>query len=282
MENLSFTPKGIRREAGGLLTDNWNRALSTLCLSLLALSAFLLFNQLVTGLIGMVEKIETQTGDAAQMQTLVDYFAYYRERGFTLSYTVSIVLAAFYFMFASPLNLGITRWYQSLAQCGDLKVGQVFHYYRGNDRFIDALVFELSRVGRKILVGALSFAPSIVCFGIALSAAAEGVSQRSMQMSIAGAALLLVGLLVYALVVLRWFVAKYIFVAGIRQSVGHCFSTSAQYMKGCVGKVLKVVLSFVPLLLTCVLVVPAVYVIPLYNAAMAACAQDIIDARTPA
>jgi len=284
LDNLSFTPKGIRREAQGLLADNWTRALATLCLSLFALSAFLVFNRLVTSLIGMAETGELAQNEMNQLNSLTDYYTYYTSRGFHFSYFISIVLAVFYFMMSAPLNLGIVKWYQSVAQCGDLKVGQVFHYYRDNQRFTDALSFEVNRVIRHVLVGGLCAAPSLVCFARALSAAVEagGAAADAGSMALLGVALLLVGLLVYAFIMLRWFVARYIFTAGIRQSVGRCFTTSAEFMKGHSFKVLRVYISLLPLILSCLLVAPAIYAIPVINASLAGCAQDIIDSKTTA
>ncbi len=51
-------------------------------------------------------------------------------------------------------------------------------------------------------------------------------------------------------------------------------------MKGHKGIVLSLIISYIPALLSCVLVAPAVFVIPLYQASLAAAAQDIIDMNT--
>ncbi|MBE6753085.1 MAG: hypothetical protein E7559_01825 [Ruminococcaceae bacterium] len=281
MDNLSFTPKGIRREAQGLLADNWTRALATLCLSLFALAAFLVFNRLVTALIGVAEGGSDAQTEVTQLNSLLDYYEYYSSRGFRFTYIINLILTAFYFMLSAPLNMGIVKWYQSVAQCGDLKVGQVFHYYRDNQRFTDALSFEVNRLVRHVIVGGLCAAPSLVCFSRALSAAVDGKSGAG-SVALLGGVLLLVGLLVYAFIMLRWFVARYLFTAGIRQSVARCFSTSAEFMRGHVFKVLRVYISLLPLILSCLLVAPIVYAVPVINASLAACAQDIIDSRTAA
>lgn len=282
MDKLVLTPKGVKRVASGLLADNWGRAIATMFLSMFALSAFVMFNQLLTSLMNLVENIDSTTAqEAAELVTVGDYINNAKESGAILSYGVSAVIAAFYFAFVSPLNLGIVSWYQSLAQCGDLKVGQALKYYRSNDQLIDALVFELSRLGRNILVGGLSLAPSIVCFAMANSARNAEDAARASQMTLIGAAALVVGLLVYAMIILRWFLAKYVFTAGMRKSIGECFTTSALYMKGNKGQILRLFLSFIPAFISCLFLFPLVYVIPKYNASMAAAAQDIIDARTP-
>ena len=280
MENrIYISPKGSRRVARGLLTDNWSRALAVMCISLFALTIYLLVEQLV---LTLVDKAAMLSGTLVETElaTVADYYAYYTGAGFRLQYIVALVLTVFYFLIVSPLKLGCVGWYQSLAQVGSLQVGQVFYYYHSNDRFTEAIIFELNRIGRHVLFGGLSLAPSIVCFGLAISRTADpGYTGSVAGLVAAGCLLLVAGFIIYMLIVLRFFLAKYLYVSERRYSIGECFKLSVRCMRGCTGQMLGVRLSFGPQFLLCLLVVPAAFIIPMFNTTMAACAQDIFDSK---
>lgn len=275
MNNQSLSVRGVKREAKGLLTNNWSRALSALCISLLALVLFLLVNNFVLSLVNLVGAMKDDAVNN-QPHTLTEFYKYFSSDNARGNLILSGVLAAFYFMIVSPLRLGVTNWYQSLAICGNLQVGQIFYFYRTNELFKEALLFELARLIRHAIALAVTLSPAAVCFGMALNASKS--SQGNMLTLIAaGAALLIVGLIVYAYVAIRWFAAKYLYVSGRDYGVGECFRYSNKYMKKHTGKVMLLIFTCIPMWLSCVFVLPALYVIPYFNAIMAAAAQDIID-----
>ena len=274
MENQSLSINGVKREARGLLANNWSRALSALCISLLALVLFLLVNNFVLSLINLVAGMKDDVA-AAQPHTILEFYKYFTSDNMRGNLILSSVLAVFYFLIASPLRLGVVNWYQSLAICGNLQVGQIFYFYRTNELFKEALIFELARLARHAAALAVTLSPSAVCFGMAISAGRSG--QNNMPLLAAGAALLIVGIIIYAFVALRWFAAKYLYVSGHDYGVGECFRYSNRYMKKHTGQIMLIIITCIPLWLSCIFVLPALFVIPYYNAIMAAAAQDIID-----
>lgn len=281
MNEIAMTPKGSRKVGSALLKDNWTRASAVFSAGMFGVMVFLLFNNLITALIDKVmtlDKANAVTNSA--VSTANEFTSSFG--GFKLSYLITLVLAAFFFMFISPLTLGATRWYHSLAECSNVQVGQIFFYYRGNERLVEALVFELKRLEHHIGTLILSLAPAAVCLGFA----ASYVDDRSnahlvMPLNIAGVALIVVGLIFYAMWITRYFLAKYLMVSDRGFEVAEAFKTSVRYMRGMHGKVLRVILSFIPYFLLCAFIAPAVIIVPLFDTTMAACAQDIIDARTP-
>ncbi len=280
MDKHTLAPKGIRREALGLLNDNWSRAISVFCLSLLAIMMFMLLNQLVLSLVSAATLYDdaVRTDFPKTASELVEYFSTQKAR---LNLTISAVMALFYFMIISPLNLGVVNWYQSLALCSNLQVGQIFYFYRSNELFLSALVFELSRLARHLIVLLISLSPSIVCFSLAFNYSLDGASvsqaNAAAPLTIAGAALAFIGILIYAFVILRCFVAKYLFVGGHGYGVEDCFRYSNKYMKGNIGKVLRIYLSCIPIWFLGIFVFTIIFIIPVTNAILAAAAQDIID-----
>ena len=273
--------KALRTEGSGLLKDNWVRAFAVFTSRILGAAIFLMLNNLITTL---AERYFANLGYADPVPPLTDiqqYIDFRSAHGFVIQDAVSIILLAFYFMFISPLVLGCTRWYHSLAQCDNLQVGQIFHFYRGNSRFVEALVFEINRLERQIAAILMCFSPAAACFGFgAYFSTVPDKAQLFKPLMIAGGALSLVGLILYAFWITRYFLAKYLIVSERKMDVSESFKTSVQYMKGLHGKVIRVFLSYVPMFLTCVLLAPAFMVFPAYDSTMAALALDIIDSRT--
>ncbi len=272
MDNFNkITPKGIKREARGLLANKWSRALGALSIYLMVIVLFVQIHQLVTSLL-------SEYGPAAAARTGLDsfgdYLAYYTSGTAGMNLLLQLALVAFYFILSAPLSLGITYWYRKLTLLENIQVGQIFHYYQSNDLFFSAVIFQALHTVIRLAFAIVSFLPSAVCLGIAY-----GSGNRSMPLIIASAVLALIGLLVYGALSLRFFFAKYLFCGEYGYDAMDCLRYSAKYMKGHIGSVLGVVISFVGWFLSCVLILPLAYVIPFYNASMAACAQDIIDAH---
>jgi len=281
VDKQTLAPKGIRREAQGLLNDNWSRAISVLCLFLMTITLFMMLNQLVLSLVSNSTQLSDTASQIDFPKTTAEFEEYFSSQKVRLDLTISAVMALFYFMLFSPLSLGIVNWYQSLAICSNLQVGQIFYYYRTNELFLSALVFELSRLVRHLIVLAISLAPSAICLGVAFNYSLDGASVSQSQMVvpllISGAALAFVGLIVYAVIILRWFIAKYLFVGGHGYGVEDCFRYSNKYMKGNIGKVLRIYISCIPMWFLGVFVLTLIFIIPMTNAILAATAQDIID-----
>ena len=273
--------KALRTEGSGLLKDNWVRAFAVFTSRVLGVSIYIMFNNLI---ITLVSRYFSEIGLAEPIPSVANwpqYAAFRSQHIFVIQDAVAIVLAAFYFMFISPLVLGCVRWYHSLAQCDNLQVGQIFHFYRGNDRFREALVFELNRLERQVAAVLMCFTPAAACFGAgAYFSTVPERAQLTMPLFIAGAALVFVGLIAYGFWITRFFLAKYLMVSERKMDVHECFKTSVTYMKGLHGKVIKVFLSYIPMFLTCILLAPAFMVFPAYDSTMAALALDIIDSRT--
>jgi len=280
VEKHSLAPKGIRRVAKGLLNDNWSRAISILCLFLMTITMFLLLNQLVISLVSTATQLD-ESAKAEFPRTASEFAEFFESKKVRLDLTISAVMALFYFMIISPLHLGISNWYQSLAIYSNLQVGQIFYFYRSNELFLSALVFELARLVRHLITLAVSLAPSAICLSMAFNYSLKGASPAQARMVapllIAGLALAVVGLIVYAVIILRCFIAKYLFVGGHGYGVEDCFRYSNKYMKGNIGKVLMIYISCIPLWLLGIFIFTLVFIIPMTHAILAATAQDIID-----
>lgn len=275
MENLRITAKGIKREARGLLANNWSRALGGLCIYLMVLVLFVQVTQLVTALLG-----EYGTGwtSSKKLNGFADYFEFYTSGDMGVNMLIMLALAAFFFLLSAPLSLGITYWYRKLSLLEGLQVGQIFHFYQSNQKFIDAVIFQALHTAFRLGFALISFLPSVVCFAFSYGAgkSAEGGSGSTLLL-ILGIGLAVAGLFVYGALSLNFFFAKYLYCGEYGYGPMDCLRYSAMYMKRHIGHVLGVIVSFAGWFASCIFILPLAYVVPFYNASMAACAQDIID-----
>lgn len=268
MENIRITAKGIKREARGLLKNNWSRALGALCIYLMVLVLFIQLSQLVNALLS--DYGPAANAEAPTLRSFEDYLAYFTTGGMGLNLLIDLAMAGFFFILSSPLSLGITYWFRSLCQLKNLQVGQIFRFYQNNDLFFSAIIFEAMLTVLNIIFAVISFIPSVACFAWAY------ISGGTLPI-VLGIVLALGGILLFIALSLRFFFARYLFCGEYGYSAFDCLKYSSKYMKTHIGSVMRVILSFTLWFISCIFILPVAYVIPFYNASMASCAQDIID-----
>ncbi len=274
MDNLRITAKGIKREARGLLTNNWSRALGALCIYLMVIVLFVQVGQLVHALL-------TDFGPAAgssiqKLDSFADYLSYFTTGGMGINLVIMLVLVLFFFLLSSPLALGITAWFRKLILLENLQVGEIFRYYRSNDLFFGAVIFQGLSTLIRFVCAVVSFLPGVVCLALSYISGTRQQSSSTLLL-ILGAGLAAAGFFVYLALSLRIFFAKHLYCGDYGYGAVDCLKYSSKYMKKHIGSVMGVILSFTLWFLSCIFILPAAYVIPFFNASMAACAQDIID-----
>jgi len=274
MDNLRITAKGIKREALGLLRNNWSRALGALSIYLMMLVLFIQISQLVSALLS---EFGPGSGGPAlsELRSFDDYLEYFTTGGMGINLLVLLAMSFFFFILSAPLSLGITYWFRNLSLLKNLQVGQIFRYYQNNNLFFSAVTFQAMNTVLNILFAIVSFLPAAACFGWAYLTGLSGGSSTTQV--IIGCVLALAGLLAFMALSLRLFFAKYLFCGDYGYGAFDCIKYSNKYMKKHVGSVMGVIFSFALWFVSCIFILPLAYVIPFYNASMAACAQDIID-----
>lgn len=275
MDNIRITSKGIKREARGLLANNWSRALGGMAIFLMVLVLFIQASRLVTALLG--DFGPTASAKDVELNSFQDYLAYFTTGGMGINLLLMVVLAFFFFVLSAPLSLGITYWYRRLSLLENLQVGQIFRYYEGNDRFFGAVIFQGISTLLNILIAVVSFIPSVVCFALAYVRGTSADGGSPTLLLAIGAVLAVAGLFIFLALSLRFFFARYLFCGDYGYGAIDCLKYSNKYMKKHIGSVMGVVLSFTGWFLSCIFILPIAYVVPFFSASMAACAQDIID-----
>lgn len=273
--------KAIKKTSRMLLSGNWSRAFACLCFILFASLCFFLLWELLLQIFINVGMIGSDGEIRLMMDNLVGSLML---QGGSLIIIVTLGFLLFRFLLVSPLELGETMWYFSLATGSELHLGQMFSLYAGNDNFLSALLFKVGLAIRKLFFAVITLAPSAVAFGLAIAKTRSFAQSRvqaeesdALLLYALGAVLLIAGLILFVAILLRYFLAEYLFVQDPDSKASFHFSTSRRMMKGSTGRVVALFISFIPGLLLCLLIVPVMYVVPVMRASFAVLASDIMN-----
>lgn len=177
----------------------------------------------------------------------------------------------------APLYLGREAWFWQRSSREFVTVGYLFRWYP-----------KLSRaaglwVRRKLLLlgwGLFFLLPGGVMLAVAFLLLARGSSVAVLILLFAGGAVLIaVGLVFWALMMQRYFLAPYLLADNQNISASAALRESALLMDGMAGRTLRFKLSFWPWFLLCVLVFPIYYVWPYYKQACACYGRYLFTSR---
>lgn len=183
------------------------------------------------------------------------------------------------FLLSAPLRLGSKRWYLHLTAGDPKPLIDAFSYYRKPLPFLRAAVFEAQLSLRKALLTAVCFLPALLLY-LALPTL-EQLAIPSFLFFLLVALLLLLFSLMGAVFSLLWsgryFLAEYLYTLyGCRMR--DAVKLSVIIMRGRKTHLLSLMLSFLPLYLTDLLILPRLWTVPRRNAAFARYAQYFTEA----
>lgn len=199
---------------------------------------------------------------------------------------VSIAVTAAFLILAfavtAPLVMGVKAWFFGLSGGDSAELSGIFHYYSGAKLYFKSLLLLLDICLRSffwlyvlILPGALLSATG----GALLTAKLNVPNGRLLgTLSVAMGVLLAVLGLVFALVIImRYFLAPYLFAQNAQLGVRQAVKTSVRYMHGSAGRLVLLLLSFVLWAMASLLVLPALYAFPYAESTLAIFARFTIE-----
>ena len=180
----------------------------------------------------------------------------------TLFLLALIVAAAL--MVLPPLWLGLRRWLIYAASDPNLPLWEGFYYFGTLRRYVTAVWYGLRSVLVHIGLALAFFTPGCMlvfgCYRMYIRLNSDGLLFLAALGFMAGFCLLLVGL-----VGLIWFLQRYFLTAAYLCSgcsVHRAVKNSVRAMSSDKGACARLLVSYIPMFLSCVLIVPALYVIP--------------------
>lgn len=286
------TNKAIKSAAKKQLTQNWSKAYAAMAFLLMASLCIYLAQQLISSLLSTYGITGHSDVDISAITNLSDLALTFVKLINTEDFIYSLAITVFFlilrFLIISPMELGETKWYYSVAKGSKTYLSKMFAYYQSNQSYISLLLFKIGLTLRGILYGVISFfaaiaAMSLTIYQLSVYSLSELAADRNKAILYLAVTvfLVLLGACLYALLMLKFFLSSYLFAdikkfdGGIRQ-INNCFSKSKELMAGDTVRVISLVLSFIPAILSCVFIFPIFYVFPHMKASLAVLAHDII------
>ena len=196
------------------------------------------------------------------------------------AFLISIAILLFYFLIIAPFNMGKSWWYYSLTANGNIQVGNVLSFYKTNTFYSACIGFELSLFLRKLAYGIGCLFPSFVALFMAFERKGGEyvlMSEGTEVPLFAAAGLAVAGIIVYIYFILGLFLSRYLFAIGECPTAKEAFSYSKEIMHGDRSVVVGMVASLIGWYISCLLLLPALYAVPLIDACLARTAREIID-----
>ena len=254
--------KLVKQNGKRCLYNNWGKAVAIVLL-MLAVSLLFTIVELIIGLVfGTPQMVDVQN-DGYWLNNLPNTSL--------LSIALTAIIAIGSFLITAPLKLGVTRWYYELTEGESPEILSIFNCFSSRQYF-RALSLQIHILGRMLLWALLYFALPAAVLGASIWALDYGPYYMNLDMCyVIGSMGLLFAVLLaiffglfYAAAMQKYFLARY-YVTNENLGVWEALKKSRHASKGKRGEILLFMLSFLPWFLSCVLVIPSLYVHPYYE-----------------
>ncbi len=186
-------------------------------------------------------------------------------------YTLFISIT--YFIVIAPLMLGTSNWFYSLTGGKKMDIASVFIFFDRIEFMIKSWVINIIIAIRTILWGALFFSvPILISYLInGFSTENLGTFLQSMYLvaNLGCLVLYVIAAIATFLAHSKYFLSHYLIIENKHISPHRAVRLSANITKGKRQQILKFKLSFLPLLLPSLLIIPLFYTMPYYGTGLA-------------
>lgn len=263
--------KVIKQNGKSCLYNNWGKAIAIV---LLLLSVNLLFSmvELVISLVFQIPQMTTAAGGSLTLPNTS-----------LLSLTLTMIMAIGYFLVMAPLNLGVTEWYYNLTEGQSPDILTLFNCFSSR-RYFQSLSLEIHILGRKIVLALLYFALPAAVYAASFACLFYGPAYMNEEMSrvigamgmLFAALLSLLFAILYGIHIQKFFLSKYYLVIE-NLGVWEALKKSKHASRGKRGDIFLFHLSFLPGFLSCLLLLPSLYVQPYYSASATIYARFLME-----
>ena len=278
----------VKRESrNNLAKNNWGKAVAVTIFVLSISSSVTMLMQLFR--LGLNINLEEKTFSLSSYLSdiyinqgvLIESFKNTSSANTIIYYLILLVVLILSFIVLEPLSLGASRFYFYVSKGESPSVEEIFYYFRGKKAFLRSLNFGINALLRGLLWGLVCMLPGTVIMIIsgmlsAMPITASSISQYSIALVPISMITLVIGYIFLLAIVLRYFLASYLFISREEIGIKECFKVSFKSMVGYRISVLKLYITFIPWLLLCFFVVPLLYVIPYLQTAKFTCAKWLL------
>ncbi len=189
----------------------------------------------------------------------------------------SALITVLAFMFYSSATLGEKAYYSGRIFKRKNNYKRLFYWFKPQ-KSIKALSLKALIFALKIFWTFMLLLPFTAVTALILAVAFSGGIEIYLLLSLSAGALILLitGLVFRFIIIQRYFLAEYIMTENPELSALLCVKRSKNLLDGHIFKVVKFKLSFLPILLSCTLILPLIFIYPHYKQCRSIIAKEII------
>lgn len=255
--------KKIRTQARNTLArNNWATAVAVI---LVIFSAFMVLVYLLTSLDLLCEALFNEF----ELQQIIDVEAY--TQGYFLN---ALILPGIVLLI--PLVMGALRLFYLMTKNNEIEFSELF-YYKGTKYFRSLGVFFGVGV-RCLWQAAVSFLPSYIGYVLLTDATAEKDKLAFFDnlCYFIVYALIFGGILLFARLSVKYFLSFFLYFENENLGIRELCTLSKTYMERFKDSVMKLILSLFPWILSCILIIPCLFVLPYALTCLSTSAKWII------
>lgn len=261
----------IKMDARRAMTNNWGKALAIV---FLMISVYLLF-AIVETLVSMLLGIQGAFG----YEALLSLFADLPDTSIMVV-ALTGVMSVGSFLVMIPLNLGITRWYYHLTDCQSEDILSIFFCFSTKKMFLRSLWLRILVVVRMAL-----WAVVLYLLPCGLGVVGYWLMQRSstkletltVVLCFLGAVVLFTIATIFFFIILNGYTLTKYYILDGKTTARQSIKQSLKAMKGFKTDLFLFYLSFFFWVLSCVAVVPLLYVVPYFSTSKALFARYLME-----
>jgi uncharacterized membrane protein len=202
---------------------------------------------------------------------------------------VQIVFSALAFLILSPLLLGMLEWYWNLTGGKKTGVGDIFAWYGSGKLYGKSLLLGINIGIRTLLWGILTCGVPAVLIAAA-SYYNNGINFEQSNLSaievqklliagilfMLGGLLMLGGILLLIFITSKYITAMFLIVEDNSRKVSEVIKDSIKYTRKFRWEITKFILSYTGWFITCIFLVPSLYVVPYFCSSLSVFEKHII------
>lgn len=267
--------KKMKQDAFIALKPNWGKSIAILLILLAVTLICSLFKQLIISLTGIQPFLDLN-GTPTDFLDNIPNTSFY-------AYMLDLLSLLLWALVLAPLRLGLSRWFYRLSfSCQD-DSNYIFYYFSNIRDYFRCVWFKCNLGLRQLLWLLLFLLPGGLMLSVGYVSYIGGSSMMNSVVSsvavILGVVAVAASIVLYLLFILRYSLADYLFFSNRDMSVSEVIRTSIAYTQGRKIQIAFFVLSFAPLFLLGVFVVPLLFVLPYFHTAFSIYARYLIESN---
>lgn len=271
-----FSESRIKLQAKGAMSfnNNWGKSIAITIIMLCIYSVLNSFNIIAQHIFNVTMSLQSIADsylDPYFYFQLIDHFVL-QVYMYLFIFLVACILL--WVLIVWPLSLGIRYWCYDVANNTSPSISVIFRYFSCKNLYLKAISFKFNLFLRCFFRFVVCLLPAVIMFFIVgeltIFSNISALSRTNIFLLYLSVLFLFIcGLLAFGLIILRFFLASYFFILDDHISGIKCIDESYKKMKGkCFGLV-RLLITFIPWMLSCFFILPILYVYPYLQISLA-------------